>query len=123
MELSLYVLLQAVEHHLVGLLGPLADGEAEAALRAKRARHLAGLLEHLAEQEADLDLLSVMQLKDYLRLTRHRGTLLVGEEEIARIYGVRNSVSHAQTPLLRRHEDVKDVAWVKNYCLGLLAEQ
>lgn len=121
-ELSLYVLLQAVEHHLVGLLGSLPLDEVVSVLGAKRARLLEGLFKHLAETNADLDLLSVMQLKDYLRLANHRGTIGGGEEEINRIYGVRNSVSHARTPLVRAHRDVKDVAWVKNYCMDLLAE-
>lgn len=61
-----------------------------------------------------------MQLKDILAFARARAIVDLGDEWIAEVYRVRNSVSHAESPLVNSHAQVESVAWVKDYCLGML---
>lgn len=79
-----------------------------------------GLEDLLKDSEADLDLFSVMQRKDILTLARARGMIDVGDERIAVVYRVRNSISHAKSPPMNNNAEVGSVAWVKDYCLGML---
>jgi hypothetical protein len=119
-ELSLYVLLQAVEHHLIGRIKPLGEGELVAALGGDEAGRLRRLLDRLARNDADLDLFSVMRLKHILSLARARRIIDLGDGDIAKVYRIRNSLSHAQSPLVKTHADVATVAWAKSYCFALL---
>jgi hypothetical protein len=119
-ELSFYVLLQAVEHHLIGRIKPLAEGELVDVLGGGRAGQLKKLMSRQALKDANLDIFSVVQLKDILAIAKARTIIDVSDERIDEVYRVRNSVSHAESPLVGSHAEVESVAWVKDYCLGLL---
>jgi hypothetical protein len=119
-ELSLYVLLQAVEHQLNGGIRPVNEMDLRAALGEDRARRLEGDLRRLSKADANLDIFSVMQLKDFMGLARLKRIINATDQEIDEVYRVRNSVSHAEKPLVTKHADVGKVAWVKDFCIAMI---
>ena len=121
-NLPFYILLQAVEFHIISLIQDRLDEVALCEVfGASAAKEIVKSFNKNRTNDVNISLLNEISLKRMLQFAVHFGLLELSNEEIAELYKVRNSLSHAPERFVRKHDDVRRLVWTIRQCHKILS--
>lgn len=120
-KLPFYILLQAVESHVIFLIQGRFD---EAALShvfpETVVKNIIRDFNKNRVNDSDRSLLNEVNLRKMLLFATHFGLLTLNAGEINKLCRVRDTVAHATEKLIHRHDDVKRLMWTIRECRNIL---
>lgn len=116
-----FALVGMVEQVLVQKLRPIVDERVlEECLPSEDMRKLRQKMSEMRKDRADLDWLSLLLFRQVLHVARRKNALTVSGAETSDLNELRNSVCHAATVLVSKHEDVARLARVRDICFSIM---
>lgn len=120
-NLPFYILLQAVESHIISLIQDRLDEEVlHEVFDTSDANKIIKSFNKKKLNDVNRSLLNEISLKMMLQVAVYFGLLELSDEEITELYKVRNSLSHAPERLIQRHDDAKRLMWTIRQCHKIL---
>lgn len=122
-ELTFYLMLQAVENHFAPKIAPeVTEDKLPRLLDEKRAQYIINNYRRIQRRQANRDLMNLLTLHDILTVACNHNLLTLNPAALEEFNCVRNSVSHAWEPLIEKHEDVGRLVRVRDHCLAIPRE-
>ncbi len=112
-RLPFYLLLQAVEAHVIFLIGDEFEevDNIRIALNKEDANRIIANFNKHKVNNANRELLNEASLKEMLKFARRFGIVALNDDEIEELYAVRNCLAHVPNRLVEKHDDVKRLMW------------
>lgn len=111
-KLPLFILLENVEHHLVGKVRSLVEEDNLAeVLTEERLGRAREKMSHMQDEGTELDWTTVLYFRELLQFAQHfRELPPMTQEDIDALSRVRNKVCHATEPLIDEREDIANLS-------------
>jgi len=124
-NLPFYILLQAVEAHVISLIqGRVNEAnlhEVFDKINPKIVQNIMSNYNKNKANDANRSLLNEVNLDKMLTFACHFDLLELKKEEIVELYKVRNSVAHVTEMLIQKHDDVERLVRTKDQCQKILS--
>jgi hypothetical protein len=122
-KLPFFVILEALEQHLLGKVGPSIDENSIKLIFGQdKFDELEFKMQRLKKNRADLDWVNLLSFKLIVEAACHFGIISLKPGEVKLISEVRNLVAHADRTFIEKHSDVLRLAETKRLCLSILGQ-
>ncbi len=120
-KLPLFMLLAAAESHLWSHVKEgLTEAEVEFVMRAERFDEVVERLQEARERNVDKGWAGLLYFGEILELARNRGLIDIPADDRHLLEDTRNRVAHHNRLLVEKHEDVGELARIRNLCGKLM---
>ena len=121
-DLPYYILLQAVETHVVSLIqDQFTQDNLYKVFEGAVVNKITRDFEKNKINDANRSLLNEVNLNKMLKFARYFGLSDLEDEEIDELYKVRNSLAHAPERLIKKHDDVRILMRTTRQCYRILS--
>lgn len=120
-KLPLFVLLAAVESRLWSYVKEgLTEGDVEFVMDPARFDQVVRRLKEARERNVDREWGGLLHFGEILELARFRDLIWISADDRCQLTKARNRVAHHDQLLVERHEDVRELARIRNLCRELM---
>ena len=122
-KLPFFVILEALEQHLLGKVGPSIDENSIKEIFGQdKFDELEFKMQRLKKHRADLDWVNLLSFKLVVEAACHLGLVTLQVQEVRLVSEVRNLVAHADRTFVEKHSDISRLSETKRLCLSILGQ-